>query len=209
MQMWGAAPLAAIPGCATSRSRNPLGHISSSEMDSLMCNCTSKLVLRTPRNDGRESRNCHLGEIDRGPKLPAMFVRLTRPVRAKAGWFVALLYLFCVLAPGVALALGDAASCLVHQFGMAAAAHVHEAAQPQPAASHQHHAMQRISMRCIAPMPATPCPGTPSISTTARVRRDRAAPCCAFRRSRPICLRLQNPAAGLALRCRKFSAPAG
>jgi hypothetical protein len=71
-----------------------------------------------------------------------MFVRLTRPVRAKAGWFVALLYLFCVLAPGVALALGDAASCLVHQFGMAAAAHVHEAAQPQPAASHQHHAMQ-------------------------------------------------------------------
>ena len=38
-----------------------------------------------------------------------MFVRLTRPVRAKAGWFIALLYLFCVLAPGVALALGDAA----------------------------------------------------------------------------------------------------
>ena len=44
-----------------------------------------------------------------------MFVRLTRPMRAKAGWFVALLYLFCVLAPGVALALGDAASCLVHR----------------------------------------------------------------------------------------------
>ena len=54
-----------------------------------------------------------------------MFVRLTRPVRAKAGWFVALLYLFCVLAPGVALALGDAASCLVHPSGMAAAAHMH------------------------------------------------------------------------------------
>jgi len=71
-----------------------------------------------------------------------MFVRLTRPARAKAGWFAALLYLFCVLAPGVALALGDAAACLGHQFGMAAAAHVHEAAPPQPAASHQHHAMQ-------------------------------------------------------------------
>jgi len=71
-----------------------------------------------------------------------MFVRLTRPVRAKAGWFVALLYLFCVLAPGVALALGDAASCLVHQSGMAAAAHVHEGAQPEHAASHQPHAMQ-------------------------------------------------------------------
>jgi hypothetical protein len=54
-------------------------------------------------------------------------------MRAKAGWFVALLYLFCVLAPGVALALGDAASCLVHQSGMAAAAHVHAAT-----VSHEH-----------------------------------------------------------------------
>jgi hypothetical protein len=71
-----------------------------------------------------------------------MFVRLTRPVRVKAGWFVALLYLFCVLAPGVALALGDAASCLAHQFGTAATMHVHEGAQPQHAASHQHHEMQ-------------------------------------------------------------------
>jgi hypothetical protein len=62
-----------------------------------------------------------------------MFIRLTRPVRARAGWFAALLYLFCVLAPGVALALGDAASCLVHQFGTAAAAHVHAAT-----ASHEH-----------------------------------------------------------------------
>jgi hypothetical protein len=70
-----------------------------------------------------------------------MFVRLTRPVRAKAGWFVALLYLFCVLAPGAALALGDTASCLVHQLGMTAA-HVHEGARPEHAASHQHHAMQ-------------------------------------------------------------------
>lgn len=71
-----------------------------------------------------------------------MFVRLTRPARAKAGWFIALLYLFCVLAPGVALALGDAAACLGHQFGTATAAHVHEGTQPQPAGSHQHHAMQ-------------------------------------------------------------------
>ena len=69
-----------------------------------------------------------------------MFIRLTRPVRAKAGWFVALLYLFCVLAPGVALAVGDAASCLVHQIRTAAAAHVHEAVQPEHAdtASHEH-----------------------------------------------------------------------
>ena len=67
-----------------------------------------------------------------------MFVRLTRRKRVKAGWFAALLYLFCVLTPGVALALGDAASCLAHQSGTAAAMHVHEGAQPEHAASHQH-----------------------------------------------------------------------
>jgi len=70
-----------------------------------------------------------------------MFVRLTRPMRAKAGWFAALLYLFCVLAPGVALALGDAASCLLPPSGTTAAAHAHEGAQAEHAASHQHHAM--------------------------------------------------------------------
>ena len=69
-----------------------------------------------------------------------MFVRLTRRKRVKAGWFAALLYLFCVLAPGVALALGDAASCLVPQSEAAATVQVHEEAQH--AASHQHHAMQ-------------------------------------------------------------------
>jgi hypothetical protein len=62
-----------------------------------------------------------------------MFVRLTRPARAKAGWFAALLYLFCVLAPGAALALGNAASCLAMQAETAAAAPMHEGS------SHQHH----------------------------------------------------------------------
>jgi hypothetical protein len=77
-----------------------------------------------------------------------MFVRLTRPGRAKAGWFAALLYLFCVLAPGVALALGDAASCLMTELPTTGTAHVHDGAQPVHAASvahrhgeeHQHHA---------------------------------------------------------------------
>jgi hypothetical protein len=69
-----------------------------------------------------------------------MFVRLTRPARIKAGWFAALLYLFCVLAPGAALALGDAASCLLPQSGTAATMQAHEGAQH--AASHQHHEMQ-------------------------------------------------------------------
>jgi len=63
-----------------------------------------------------------------------MFVRLTRPMRAKAGWYTALLYLFCVLAPGAALAVGDAASCLVTATGTTTAAHMHGDS------SHRHHA---------------------------------------------------------------------
>ncbi|NOJ44405.1 hypothetical protein [Bradyrhizobium australiense] len=68
-----------------------------------------------------------------------MFVRLTRPARVKAGWFAALLYLFCVLAPGVALALGDAASCLVIGIQPVAASHPHDHAEHAAAAAHQHH----------------------------------------------------------------------
>jgi hypothetical protein len=64
-----------------------------------------------------------------------MFVRLTRRKRVKAGWFAALLYLFCVLAPGVALAAGDAASCLVHQFEMATA----DAGHTMPGHTEQRH----------------------------------------------------------------------
>jgi hypothetical protein len=71
-----------------------------------------------------------------------VFVRLTRPARAKAGWFAALLYLFCVLAPGAALALGDAALCLLHQSGGAAAARVHADVQAEQAAAPRHHEMQ-------------------------------------------------------------------
>ena len=69
-----------------------------------------------------------------------MFVRLKTPMRVKAGWFAALLYLFCVLAPGAALALGDAASCLLPQSGTAATMHGHEGAPH--ANAHQHHEMQ-------------------------------------------------------------------
>jgi hypothetical protein len=62
-----------------------------------------------------------------------MFVRLTRRKRARAGWFVALLYLLCVVAPGAALALGNPAPWLptelkpsVHEHvGGAGTAHDH------------------------------------------------------------------------------------
>jgi hypothetical protein len=67
-----------------------------------------------------------------------MFVRLTRPARARAGWFAALLYLFCVLAPGAALALGDAVSCLTMPVEKATNAPMHNAPIHNGSA-HQHH----------------------------------------------------------------------
>ncbi|KRR10670.1 hypothetical protein CQ12_19580 [Bradyrhizobium jicamae] len=66
-----------------------------------------------------------------------MFVRLKGPARAGSGWFAALLYLFCVLAPGAALALGDAASCL--KVEPAAALHMHAGSPHQDHAGHAHH----------------------------------------------------------------------
>jgi hypothetical protein len=73
-----------------------------------------------------------------------MFVRLTKPMRAKAGWFATLIYLFCVLAPGAALALGDAASCLTAEDHTATATHQHEQTSPVQAtgAWHLHHEAQ-------------------------------------------------------------------
>jgi hypothetical protein len=58
-----------------------------------------------------------------------MLVRLTSAKRLRAGWLIALVYLLCVLAPGLSFALSDgsrAAPCLTdarHEFGII---HVHE-----------------------------------------------------------------------------------
>lgn len=41
-----------------------------------------------------------------------MFLWLTRSVRIKAGWLIALAYLFCAVAPAAALAWGTSAPCL-------------------------------------------------------------------------------------------------
>ncbi|WP_454620762.1 hypothetical protein [Bradyrhizobium cenepequi] len=65
-----------------------------------------------------------------------MFVRLTRRKRVQAGWFIALLYLFCMLAPGAALALGSAAPALQVGNDPAAAAPVHD--HSGHGAAHQH-----------------------------------------------------------------------
>ena len=70
-----------------------------------------------------------------------MLTILTRARRLRAGRLLALAYLFCVLAPVAALALGDAASCFKDQPEAVAAAHIHDGAQPEHSAS-QHHGMQ-------------------------------------------------------------------
>jgi hypothetical protein len=73
--------------------------------------------------------------------------------------------LFCVLTPGVALALGEAASCLLHP----PAAHVHTGDQAD-AAAHQHHEVQAGHHGHAMPEPA-------------KLQHDgkgSAGPCCAM-----------------------------
>jgi hypothetical protein len=82
-----------------------------------------------------------------------MFVRLTRPARARAGWFAALLYLSCVLAPGAAMALGDAASCLVMKVETAAAAPGHDASPHQ---HHEAHSDHQANAGAVHDEPAEP-----------------------------------------------------
>ncbi|MBR1292612.1 hypothetical protein XI07_14655 [Bradyrhizobium sp. CCBAU 11445] len=111
-----------------------------------------------------------------------MLLRLTRSMRIKVGRFIALAYLFCVLAPAASLAWGSGpAPCLdetlladlapVHQQmpgghmhdGSShdhAAAHAHHqaAAQDAPASSHHHGgkgtAGPCCAMMCISALPA-------------------------------------------------------
>jgi hypothetical protein len=100
-----------------------------------------------------------------------MFVRLTRHMRRKAGWFAALLYLFCVLAPGAALALGDAASCLT--FETPAIAHGHDAVPSAAARSHHHHDMQ-------ASQPADAGPAADDHARHEHHGKGLPGPCCAM-----------------------------
>jgi hypothetical protein len=57
-----------------------------------------------------------------------MLSRLTRTGRLKAGWCIALAYLFCVLAPSLSFAFADGsrqAPCIVEDHGLGM--HMHEA----------------------------------------------------------------------------------
>jgi hypothetical protein len=122
-----------------------------------------------------------------------MFVRLTRRKRARAGWFVALLYLLCVVAPGAALALGSPAACVPAEITPTAHEHVHGAgashahsgmhADHRPDAGHAGHSHDgKISpgpccaMLCLSAMPADlPAIAKPaqptSVCVTANYRR--------------------------------------
>ncbi|MDR6660473.1 hypothetical protein J2W51_003043 [Tardiphaga robiniae] len=60
-----------------------------------------------------------------------MLVRLTRVQRLRAGWFVALAYLLCVLAPTISFALPGqhpVAPCLTGESNMAGMVHVNSSA---------------------------------------------------------------------------------
>jgi hypothetical protein len=95
-----------------------------------------------------------------------MLVRLTRTQRRRAGWFIALAYLFCVLAPTLSFALpGSQATpyCLtdedhvpgmvhVHQDGHA---HHHSVIQAHADSSADHHA-KPIALKSDAAPAKTP-----------------------------------------------------
>ncbi|WP_245350581.1 hypothetical protein [Bradyrhizobium sp. UFLA03-84] len=57
-------------------------------------------------------------------------MRLNRSGRVRAGCSIILAYLFCVLAPSVALAFGAPFPCLTDEVQPAVAAHLHEASPP-------------------------------------------------------------------------------
>jgi hypothetical protein len=115
-----------------------------------------------------------------------MFVRLTRRNRVKAGWFVALLYLFCVIAPGVALALGSAAPCFANDLKPSAAqAHDHSAHQHgdahaahQPGAGdsqHKHDGTASAGPCCAMLCLSTMAADLPSIAKPAQPKAVRVA----------------------------------
>ena len=82
----------------------------------------------------------------------AVFVRLGKSARTVAGRFIALIYLFCVLAPGVALALGTGpAPCFDDEFPAMRAIVTHQQVQGMP---HDHSGMHLDHHADAASVPA-------------------------------------------------------
>ncbi|SEC38633.1 hypothetical protein [Bradyrhizobium erythrophlei] len=73
-----------------------------------------------------------------------MLVRLTRSGRVRAGCSIILAYLFCVLAPSVALAFGAPFPCLTDEVQPSVAVQVHDTSMAHAAhdhgGMHMHHA---------------------------------------------------------------------
>jgi hypothetical protein len=72
-----------------------------------------------------------------------MLARLNKRRRLKAGWIIALAYLFCVLAPSVSFAFADgsrSAPCIIEDHGPGMHVHesVHDLPIQDPVAAHVH-----------------------------------------------------------------------
>ena len=71
-----------------------------------------------------------------------MLLRLTRSIRVKVGWLIALAYLLCVLAPGAALAFGSGpAPCLEDELPVvfASSTQMHVGESHDHGGMHVHH----------------------------------------------------------------------
>jgi hypothetical protein len=90
-------------------------------------------MLENPKNSGEypigyKSAGGYELEIERRYRQIWMLLRLTKTGRLKAGWCIALAYLFCVLAPSLSFAFADgstSAPCIVEDHGPGM--HLHEA----------------------------------------------------------------------------------
>lgn len=93
-----------------------------------------------------------------------MFLRITRTIRIRTGWLIALGYLACVLMPGAALALGTGpAPCLDVDIAIGAirdhAMHMHHHADGgDPSTAHHHDGKASpgpcCAMMCVTALPA-------------------------------------------------------
>ena len=98
-----------------------------------------------------------LGSARKTEESRQVLVRLGKSERVRAGCLVILAYLFCVLAPSVALALGAPFPCLTDDIQPGATVHVHMHGAPGAAAQsgsagHDHHGMHAHHTADAAPM---------------------------------------------------------
>jgi hypothetical protein len=82
-------------------------------------------------NSGLAGTACGAIHCDQTDRIGWMLARLNKSRRLKAGWCIALAYLFCVLAPSVSFAFADSsrsAPCIVEDHDPGMHVHMHESA---------------------------------------------------------------------------------